>query len=49
MHYNVLRHVLQAGSNVIQDSGFCVYKWALFVFKQNHPMEALILSSEPQF
>lgn len=38
-----IEYVLQAGSNVIQDSGFFVYRWELFAFKQNYSFEVMIL------
>ena len=38
-----IEYVLQAGSNVIQDSGFFVYIWELFAFKQNYSIEVMIL------
>ena len=38
-----IEYVLQAGSNVIQDSGFFVYRWELFAFKQNYSIEVMIL------
>ena len=38
-----IEYVLQAGSNVIQDSGFFVYRWELCAFKQNYSIEVMIL------
>ena len=38
-----IEYVLQVGSNVIQDSGFFVYRWELFAFKQNYSIEVMIL------